>query len=198
MIIDLILDRKNGTKYVANDFYQEIIDYGHSWPTICKPIIAAMDAGKEQDVIAELCRYVVEQEWNPQICNWIAAVKWLEDDPKHGIEIRVKYSAADGQGHEYMEQFTTWQPIPAQRDTDEQTLKPFNDTLRMALNMGWQCWRRLTMEVPKIHQTLVCEPRSAEAAQKLKELLERAEREGHPVTAETQARTIITKSVGGI
>lgn len=198
MIIDLILDRKGGVKYVANDFYLELMQYAGTWPAICDPIITAMDAGNEQDVISELCNYVKEQQWPTELCNWISAVRWTEDDPAGGFEIRVKYQATDAMGKDYVERFVTWQPIPAQRDSDEQTMQPFQDALKIALAMGWKVWRRLTMEVPDIKQTLVCEPKDAESAKWLQELLEKAERDGKPVTAETQARTVIAKSVGVI
>ena len=198
MIIDLILDRKGGVKYVANDFYLELMQYAETWPDMCDPIIKAMDGGKEQDVISELCKYVKEQGWPEVICNYISAVKWLEDDAESGFEIRVKYQATDAMGKDYVERFVTWQPIPRQRDTDEQTLQPFQDALKIALAMGWQVWRKLTMEMPEIKQTLVCEPKDAESAKMLQELLEKAEREGKPVTAETQARTVIAKSVGAV
>ena len=198
MIIDFILDRKGGVKYVANDFYLELMQYAGTWPDMCDPIIKAMDAGSEQDVISELCNYVKEQQWPTELCNWISAVRWTEDDPDNGFEIRVKYAATNALGKDYVERFVTWQPIPAQRDSDEQTLQPFQDALKIALAMGWQVWRKLTMEVPEIKQTLVCEPKDAESAKMLQELLEKAEREGKPVTAETQARTVIAKSVGAV
>ena len=195
MIIDLILDRKSGVKYVANDFYLELMQYAETWPDMCDPIIKAMDGGTEQDVISELCKYVKEQQWPEVICNYISAVKWLEDDPEGGFEIRVKYQATDAMGNDYVERFVTWQPIPRQRDTDEQTMKPFTTALRVALDMGWQVWRRLTMEVPEIKQMLVCEPRDAESARQLREMLEQAQRDGKPLRAETQAKTIIMNSI---
>lgn len=195
MIIDLILDRKGGVKYVANDFYLELMDYRKTWPAICDPIITAMDAGSEQDVISELCNYVKEQQWPTELCNWISAVRWTEDDPDNGFEIRVKYAATNALGKDYVERFVTWQPIPRQRDTDEQTMKPFTTALRVALDMGWQVWRRLTMEVPEIKQMLVCEPRDAESARQLREMLEQAQRDGKPLRAETQAKTIIMNSI---
>jgi len=195
MIIDFILDRKGGEKkYVANDFYLELMDYRKTWPAICDPIITAMDAGSEQDVISELCNYIKEQQWPEALCNWISSVKWTEDDPERGFEIRVKFAAVDVMGKDYVERFVTWQPIPPSEAEDK--LKPLAEAMHIAMNMGWQVWRKLTMEVPEIKQTLVCAPKDAESAKQLQELLERAEREGRPVTAETQARTILAKSVG--
>lgn len=197
MIIDLILDRKGGVKYEANSFYLELMQYRETWPAICDPIITAMDAGNEQDVISELCNYVKEQQWPEAFCNYISSVKWTEDDPEQSFEIRVKYQATNMMGEDYVERFVTWQAMPV-LDSPEHTLQPFTDTLKIALNMGWKVWRKLTMEVPEIHQTLVCGPKDAESAKMLQELLEKAEREGRPVTTETQARTIISKSVGEI
>lgn len=76
MIIDLILDRAHGGRYNAHDFYFDVTGYGK----IGEGIARALDGGTEEDVKRELCRYIHEQEYNPNICDFINAVKWLEDD----------------------------------------------------------------------------------------------------------------------
>ena len=194
MIIDLILDRKGGKKYTANDFYLELMQYRGTWPAICDPIITAMDAGQEQDVISELCNYIKEQGWPETICSYVSAVSWMTDDPHGGFEIRVKYDAETG-GKAYTEQFTTWQPVPRNTDDVEQAMKPFVEALKIALNMGWQMYRKLQMEVPEIHQTLFCQPRDAESAKKLQEALEQAQANGKPFHGEMAAKAIIQKSI---
>ena len=82
MIVDLILDRKddntiwteNGSKpYTAERFYRELVGYGE----IGFDIQRAFDGGTEQDIKRELCRYIDEQEHNPEIKDYINSVEWL-------------------------------------------------------------------------------------------------------------------------
>ena len=82
MIIDLILDRKDndmvfteyGYKpYTAEGFYRQLVDYGE----IGFGIQRAFDGGTEQDIKRELCQYIDEQEYNPEIKNYINNVTWL-------------------------------------------------------------------------------------------------------------------------
>lgn len=82
MIIDLILDRKDddtvfteyGNKpYTAKRFYRQLVEYGE----IGFDIQRAFDDGTEQDIKRELCRYIDEQKYNPEIKNYINSVTWL-------------------------------------------------------------------------------------------------------------------------
>ena len=80
MIIDLILDRRDAEEYgdfeySAHDFYFDVLGYGR----IGDAITRAMDAGTEEDVKNALCAYVIEQEYNPMICDYIRARVWLEN-----------------------------------------------------------------------------------------------------------------------
>lgn len=77
MIIDLILDRKDGYKYRPKDFYDYVMDYGETWPELANPITAAMDSGTEEDVKRELCEYVIKCGYNTAICDYINSVEWL-------------------------------------------------------------------------------------------------------------------------
>lgn len=74
MIIDLILDRQEGTPYEPKTFYNSCMNYG----SIADEITRAMDAGTEENIKAALCAYIDEQEYNPEIKNYIHSVKWLE------------------------------------------------------------------------------------------------------------------------
>jgi hypothetical protein len=82
MIIDLILDRKDGDNvftengykpYTAERFYRQLVEYGE----IGFDIQRAFDGGTEQDIKRELCRYIDEQEYNPEIKNYVNSVIWL-------------------------------------------------------------------------------------------------------------------------
>jgi hypothetical protein len=72
MVIDKILDRKDGMEYNAKAFYNDMMMYpqGHD-------IAEAMDNGEEEDIKRELNVYVVKNDYNPEICNFINSVKWL-------------------------------------------------------------------------------------------------------------------------
>lgn len=76
MIIDLILDRKDGIPYNAKKFYNDCMEYGE----ISHEITRAMDVGTEENVINELCKYIDEQDYNPEIKKYIQSVKWLESE----------------------------------------------------------------------------------------------------------------------
>lgn len=77
MIIDLILDRKDGCPYSPKDFYKEVQEYGEIFGNVAWNITRAMDEGTEQDIKKELCRYITEQGYNPNICDYINSVNWL-------------------------------------------------------------------------------------------------------------------------
>ena len=79
MIIDRILDRKDNEElfenynYNAHDFYFEVLGYGK----IGNEIALAMDYGTNEDVQNALCKYSDENDYNPQIKNYVNAREWL-------------------------------------------------------------------------------------------------------------------------
>ena len=80
MVIDLILDRKDNAEYDgidtynAHDFYIDCLRYG----PIADGITKAMDYGSETDVKRELCKYIIKNEYNEKICDYINSVNWLD------------------------------------------------------------------------------------------------------------------------
>ena len=76
MIIDLILDRKDGYKYNVEDFYRDCVEYGE----VGFEITRALDSGTEKDVKQALCDYIIENGYNKNICKYINSVNWLDDD----------------------------------------------------------------------------------------------------------------------
>lgn len=76
MIIDLILDRKDGEEYNARDFYYACLHYGE----VGDDITRALDSGTEKDVKKALCDYVIDNDYNKNICKYINSVNWLDDD----------------------------------------------------------------------------------------------------------------------
>ena len=73
MIVDLILDRADGAEYHTPDFYRNCVCYGD----VGEDITRAMDNGTEDDVKEALCQYIDEQEYNPEIKNYVRSVDWL-------------------------------------------------------------------------------------------------------------------------
>lgn len=93
MIIDLILDRRDNENiieagfthaampngeliplaYDARKFYRDAMRYGE----IAHGITAAMDGGEEDDVRRELCNYILRNEYNPDICEYVNARNWI-------------------------------------------------------------------------------------------------------------------------
>lgn len=81
MIIDLILDRKNGQLYKADKFYCDVMEYAEFWPDEANPITHAMDEGNDDDVRSALCAYIDRQGYKPEIKDYINSMQWLDDDP---------------------------------------------------------------------------------------------------------------------
>lgn len=73
MVIDLILDRKDGKKYCAREFYFDCLQAGE----VADEITRAMDYGTESDVKKALCNYIDEQEYNEKIKDYIKSKQWL-------------------------------------------------------------------------------------------------------------------------
>ena len=80
MIIDYILDRKEGTPYRAHDFYNYAMAESECFNGMFDGLTRAMDFGEEEDVRRELNAYIKNQGYNTEICKYVDNVKWLEDD----------------------------------------------------------------------------------------------------------------------
>lgn len=74
MIIDLILDRRDGQEYNPRQFYAEVMEYGGR---DAERITRAMDADNEQATRVELCLYIIRNDYPGEICDFIRSVKWL-------------------------------------------------------------------------------------------------------------------------
>lgn len=79
MIIDLILDRKDGHSYQPDQFYRDCMEYSSIFDGIGADICEAMDYGTEDDVRKALCAYITCNDYNPAICDYINSVSWLEE-----------------------------------------------------------------------------------------------------------------------
>ena len=74
MIIDLILDRKDGYNYNVEKFYKDVVSYGE----VGFDIARALDSGTEKDVKNALCDYIINNDYNKNICKYINSVNWLD------------------------------------------------------------------------------------------------------------------------
>lgn len=78
MIIDLILDRKNGRRYSAHDFYLEVRKYERlGVGTHCEDISIAMDYGDNRDVQCVLCQYIQRNRYPADIEDYIRSQVWV-------------------------------------------------------------------------------------------------------------------------
>jgi hypothetical protein len=53
------------------------MEYGGVFGEIAFKIARAMDMGEEEDIKRELRNYIIEQGYNPEICDYINSVNWL-------------------------------------------------------------------------------------------------------------------------
>ena len=83
MIIDLILDRKDGERYGepydAKEFYDKVTEYIRTFPELAVPIARAMDSGTNEDVQTALCNYIDFCDYNESIKDYIRSRTWVED-----------------------------------------------------------------------------------------------------------------------
>lgn len=76
MIIDSILDRKAGFTYNEEEELQYMYDMAtlHSMDYLA----AALDGGSDLDIKKALAKYVIENNYNIDIIDYIYSVKWLD------------------------------------------------------------------------------------------------------------------------
>lgn len=81
MIIDAILDRKNGYPYDAREFYDYVRSFeGRQFGTNGHAISYSMDYGENYDIQDSLCEYIDMNNYNPEIKEYINSVDWLKND----------------------------------------------------------------------------------------------------------------------
>jgi hypothetical protein len=80
MIIDVILDRKDGAiKYTAATHLKAIYDYATD--AHMSDLAAAVDGGTEDDVKAALMRYITMCGYPAALLDYIARVHWTDEAP---------------------------------------------------------------------------------------------------------------------
>ena len=78
MIIDLILDRKDGQTYNARDFYFSVMGYREDVPEAADAITRAMDADDESWTRYAICAYIVMNGYPAELCAWVNGRRWLD------------------------------------------------------------------------------------------------------------------------
>jgi hypothetical protein len=77
MIIDLILNRKDGKDYNPKEFYNDIMKYYEIFPEIVEPIANALDNGTENQIKQALRDYIKNWNYSELISDYITSQKWL-------------------------------------------------------------------------------------------------------------------------
>jgi len=73
MLIDLILDRKDGLPYDHDTFVSQVKEYGCPPPT---KEDARNDKGYELLMKSFLVSYIIEEEYNTKLIDYILSVNW--------------------------------------------------------------------------------------------------------------------------
>lgn len=85
MIIDVILDRKDGAiKYTPATHLRAIFDYATD--ARMNDLAAAVDGGNEDDVKAALMRYITASGYPAALLDYIAGVRWTDDTTARASE----------------------------------------------------------------------------------------------------------------
>lgn len=77
MIVDLILDRKDGAEYDAKSFYDDVMEYEAIFE-LNRSISRALDSGTNKDVQRALCEYIEDNGYNHEIKDFINKVTWVD------------------------------------------------------------------------------------------------------------------------
>ena len=75
MIIDKILDRKDGEPYSALSFYNDMVAYHETGGL---DIAEALDTGANKDVQKQLALYIINNDYDISIIQYIYSVRWID------------------------------------------------------------------------------------------------------------------------
>lgn len=77
MIIDLILDRKEGKTYYPIDFYRAVREYENNFD-ITTEISRAMDYHSDKHIKNALSEYIKTNGYNEDLIDYVNSKGWLE------------------------------------------------------------------------------------------------------------------------
>lgn len=111
MVIDFILDRKEGIEYDKDAFLEYVVRENECFG-IFDELIFALALDKETETAVALCKYIRTQGYNTEICGYVWSVDWCNDSSldkyytdwyRIKIKIAELYSDYDPYGYTYAE-----------------------------------------------------------------------------------------------
>lgn len=108
MISDYILSRYEKGIYDLQSFH----NYLKNCCVIGNPdeILAAIDSKDEAEVKASLCRYLIDNEYNPRIIDYVLSVNWLTNS-KEPVKSNIDLSNKPANEQEYQKQIKHYKQI---------------------------------------------------------------------------------------
>lgn len=77
MIIDLILDRRDGKSYEPREFYNDVMEYRTTTPYEADAITRAMDNDNEEEMKKAIAYYILDNGYPTDILQWVLEQEWL-------------------------------------------------------------------------------------------------------------------------
>ena len=101
MVIDLILDRKEGFVDLNAEYLEDMKHYGFDY------IDDAIDTNDDDTIKAALSRYIEENEYNPELKNYITSINWSVEQVKRNITItEAEAEKLENMVNYYLERFS--------------------------------------------------------------------------------------------
>lgn len=76
MLIDVILDRRDGVEYDPRELYSYLQEEGEVFPFYWD-YARIMDEGTEEEMREALCEYVRQHGYRSELCEYIRSMEWL-------------------------------------------------------------------------------------------------------------------------
>ena len=127
MIIDLILDRKDGHEYSARAFYSEVVAHSASNPTDSATIATAFRLGKEKMVRFALCNYIRNNGYNEEICEYINSVEWLDKSR----DVTLDEDERDALSYAILDSISHLAKLREEAGTNGFDIKPYQERMEL-------------------------------------------------------------------
>lgn len=108
MIIDYILSRYEKGTYNSQSFH----NYLENRCVVGNPdeVLSAIDSKNEAEVKASLCRYLIDNEYNPRIIDYVLSVDWLADN-KEPVKSNIDLNNKPVDEQEYQKQIEHYKQV---------------------------------------------------------------------------------------
>jgi len=127
MIIDLIIDRKDGHEYSARAFYSEVVAHNASNPTDSASIATAFRIGKEKMVRFALCNYIRENGYNEELCDYINSVEWLDGS----LHVTLVEEERDALSYAILDSLSHLAKLREEAGTNGFDIKPYQERIEL-------------------------------------------------------------------